>query len=135
MNIPAAPADQDRGTLLDVGSYNVQIGNVSEVTSKSGTPGIQIDYTCDVGEIREWVYITPKTRWKLQELLDACRVETPEGAFDLDIATLIEKTLRIVVEEKTFDGKKQTHVAGHELANRTANVSTKTAVSDDDIPF
>jgi hypothetical protein len=137
MRIPGETGDdQERGPLLQHGSYNVRISGAKEVTSKNGTPGIEIDYSCDVGEIREWLYVVPKSRWKAKAFLEACGLPAPGEAFDLDVSTLVGKTLRIWVEDETYNGETRQRVAKHDVATRVPNVSAKPkAADDDDIPF
>jgi len=137
MRIPAANPEAERGDLLRPGSYNVQIVGAKEVESKNGTPGIEISYACDVGEIREWLYLTEKARWRITGFLEATGLPAPEDAFDLDVSTLLTRTLRITIEDETYQGATHQRVKRHEPATRAPNIApAPRAISvDDDLPF
>ena len=104
-------------TPLPQGTYDVQFSKIEETRSKNGNAQLQVTGRVAGGPhdnkvVMMWYSMTPKSGWKLENLLDATNVdftaEDAEGGgsiIDFETDDLIGAYCRFNVRQREWDGK------------------------------
>jgi len=110
---------------LPAGTYNIQIDDIEETTSRNNNPQVKVaghvmDGPHGSKKVTIWYAITDKSGWKLKRLLDACGVDyteeetdevTDKGkpVFDMDVELddLVGCAFQCDVSIEEYNGKDQ----------------------------
>jgi len=103
------------GAYIGVGVHDVRVIRAEETTSiSSGSPQIELELEAISGDekgstIRDWISVIPPgpetkgTLGKVKQFIEACGVEVPKGAFNLDVKTIEGHNTRIIVRKESGD--------------------------------
>jgi len=74
------------------------------------TPRLEVTYVFAEGkvkgkEIRDDLYLTPKSLWRLRQTLEALGVKVPSKKVRVDPQKLVGKSAAITIEDEEYDGK------------------------------
>ena len=102
----AEQADEGGFKPPEEGKYTATVLDCAEKVSSKGNPMFEfwLSVTASEGEhkFHEWVTFSPKSMWRVAEMLHAFGKSTREDA-DIDPTTLIGKTCEIKVKHETRD--------------------------------
>lgn len=115
-------------TVLSPGSHNVRVTEAREATAGTGTPQIElsmeaIDGAEAGGAIRDWIAVTERSLGRVRMIMEAFRIQIPDGDFELSAQSFVGKTARIVVRSepgRKDPSKTFSKVAAYELMDGAA---------------
>lgn len=138
IDLTGTTSEETPVTLITPGQYQVIVTDASEGASKlKGTPCLELHLELlDGGEFKgralvDWLYLTPKAKWRVRQFLEAAGVAIPDGDFDLDPATLIGKQVRIQVKHEVYEQKVMTRVDRYSAIDEPLAAPA----ADDGVPF
>jgi hypothetical protein len=119
-------------TILPPGKHQVTITEAKEGTSSGGHPEIEMQFSGDQGEIREWLQFTERTFGKVKQFMEAVGVQAKPGE-DFPTGELEGKRLGIMVttEPRQDDPSKTRSRVAAFLPSEGGNGSS----GDQDLPF
>ncbi|WP_420973874.1 DUF669 domain-containing protein [Bacillus thuringiensis] len=129
---------------IQPGEYEVIVINYDQTTSQNGNPRIIVDYEIrsDVDQpcqgqkiLYDNFVVTENSMWRLQAASKAAGFPTGMTfkSYKEWADTFLKKTLRLVVGEREYNGKKYPQVNGFK-PSEVATIQT-IQISDSDVPF
>lgn len=123
------------------GDYAVKVKKV--VAGKSGgdgdegKPRLEVMYVFTTGklkgnEIRDDLYLTEKSLWRLRQALEAMKIKVPNKAVNLDIDTMRGKTCAITIEDEEYESKLYSKVVDTFLLSELEDDEADEDEDDDD---
>lgn len=105
------------GAYLGIGIHDVKCIKAEETTSSNDNPQIELEWESIAGEekgstIKDWIVVIPATLGKVKQMMEACGVDIPKGAFDLNVTDILGCHTRIVVRKEN-PGDKYPRVAAY----------------------
>jgi hypothetical protein len=110
IRIPKADDSGGGRVRVPEGDYRVKVIKIKEDESKSGNEMLVVDYKGLDGKLkgkklRDYMTLTPKSAWKIREMIAACGVKVPDSMFDLPYKKLVGKELAVTVEDDEYENK------------------------------
>jgi hypothetical protein len=134
ITIPSADSATSTSKILDVGVHDVTVTAAEEVTSRNNTPGFKLTLANNDGaDIWDFIYVTDKTLWKVNQVLDALG-HTPANG-QLDVNKLVGLRATITIDTEVYDGKTRNRVTEYSAPAEPGGGTPTIPVAEDDIPF
>lgn len=131
--------EETPATLITPGQYQAIVTDAVESASKlKGTPCLELHLELLTGgefkgrHLTDWLYLTPKAKWRVRQFLEAVGRDIPDGDFELEPATLIGDQVRIQVKHEVYEQKVMTRVDRYEPVEQRLEAN---APFSDGVPF
>ena len=103
--------DVESGGKIDDGEYICTVEEVEEKESESGNEYLNWKLKTEGGStLYHITSLQPQALFNLKNTLEACGMEVPQSAFDVDLDSVIGAEVGVIVENETYQGKRRPRV-------------------------
>lgn len=109
---------ESKSYLQQEGKFTFTVDNAELTVSRAGNEMVVFDVSCDEGNMKLYMSLDVKARWKYNHFIAACLKLTKEARrnFELDYETihnqLIGKKFEGIVESRQYDKEEKVNVDG-----------------------
>jgi len=118
------------------GDYAVKCVRAELTTSsEKDTPGVRVTFRIlsgehKGGEVTDTAWLTPKSLWRLRNMLEAMGIKIPSKAVNVDTGIMQGKSLAITLDDEEYDNKVYSRVVDTFLLSELEEVESDEDTDD-----